>query len=58
MDSIQKVSIHSRTHDKWKKILLKVLLTLISTPTWSEECELPDASYSVSDIQDLSGYIL
>ena len=24
----------------------------ISTPTWSEEFELPDGSYSVSDIQD------
>ena len=25
-----------------------------STPTWSEEFELPDGSYSVSDIQDYS----
>ena len=41
-----------------KKKLFKVLLTLISTLTCNEECELPDASYSVSDIQDLSGYIL
>ena len=24
----------------------------ISAPTWSEEFELPDGSYSVSDIQD------
>ena len=30
----------------------------ISAPTWSEEFELPDGSYSISDIQDYFGYIL
>ena len=30
----------------------------ISAPTWSEEYELPDGSYSVSDIQDYFEYIL
>ena len=30
----------------------------ISAPTWSEEFELPDGSYSVSDIQGYFGYIL
>ena len=30
----------------------------ISAPTWSEELELPDGSYSVSDIQDYFEYIL
>ena len=30
----------------------------ISAPTWSEEFELPDESYSVSDIQDYFEYIL
>ena len=30
----------------------------ISAPTWSEEFELPDPSYSVSDIQDYFEYIL
>ena len=30
----------------------------ISAPTWSEEFELPDVSYSVSDIQDYFEYIL
>ena len=30
----------------------------ISAPTWSEEIELPDGSYSVSDIQDYFEYIL
>ena len=30
----------------------------ISAPTWTEEFELPDVSYSVSDIQDYFEYIL
>ena len=30
----------------------------ISAPTWSEEFELPEGSYSVSDIQDYFEYIL
>ena len=30
----------------------------ISAPTWSEELELPDGSYSISDIQDYFEYIL
>ena len=30
----------------------------ISAPTWSEEFELPDGSYSVSDIQDYFEYTL
>ena len=30
----------------------------ISAPTWNEESELPDRSYSVSDIQDYFEYIL
>ena len=30
----------------------------ISAPTWSEDFELPDGSYSVSDIQDYFEYIL
>ena len=29
----------------------------ISGPTWNEEFELPDKSYSVSDIQDYFEYI-
>ena len=29
----------------------------ISAPTWSEEFELPDGSYSISDIQDYFEYI-
>ena len=30
----------------------------ISAPKWNEEFELPDGSYSVSDIQDYFKYIL
>ena len=30
----------------------------ISAPTWSDEFELPDGSYSISDIQDYLEYIL
>ena len=30
----------------------------ISAPTWSEEFQLPDGSYSISDIQDFFDYIL
>ena len=30
----------------------------ISAPTWNDEFELPDGSYSVTDIQDYFKYIL
>ena len=30
----------------------------ISAPTWNDKVELPDGSYSVSDIQDYFEYIL
>ena len=30
----------------------------ISAPTWNEDFQLPDGSYSVSDIQDYFEYIL
>ena len=30
----------------------------LSAPTWSDEFELPDGPYSISDIQDYSEYIL
>ena len=30
----------------------------ISAPTWNDKFELPDGSYSISDIQDYSEYIL
>ena len=31
---------------------------IISAPTWNDRFELPDGSYSVSDIQDYFEYIL
>ena len=30
----------------------------ISAPTWNEQFELPDGSYSISDVQDYFEYIL
>ena len=30
----------------------------MSAPTWSDEFELPDGSYSLSDIQDYFEYII
>ena len=30
----------------------------MSAPTWNKQFELPDGSYSVSDIQDYLEYIL
>ena len=30
----------------------------ISAPTWNDEFEIPDGSYSISDIQDYFEYIL
>ena len=29
----------------------------ISATTWNNECDLPDASYSISDIQDYFGFV-
>ena len=45
---------------KWKNIKksYKNNKFKISAPTWNEEFELPDGSYSVSDIQDYFKYIL
>ena len=44
----------------WKKIKMsyKYNIFKISALTWNEEFELPDGSYSLSDIQDYLGYIL
>ena len=38
---------------QYKKCNLKII-----APTWNDEFELPDSSYSVSDIQDHIEYIL
>ena len=44
----------------WKNIkkLCKNNKFKISAPTWNEEFELPDGSYSVSDIQNYFEYII
>ena len=43
----------------WKNIkkLFKKNKFKISPPTWNEEFELPDGSYSISDVQDYFKYI-
>ena len=44
----------------WKniKISYNYNKSTISSPTWTDEFELPDGSYSASDIQDYFEYIL
>ena len=46
----------------WKKKIIKSSYNnnkfKTSAPTWNGKFELPDGSYSVSDIQDYFGYIL
>ena len=46
-------------YDTWKNIKKSYSNNKfkISAPTWNEEFELPDGSYSVSDIQDYLEYI-
>ena len=45
--------------EKYKKVIqIQYVLNIISNLTWNEEFELPDGSYSVSDIQDYFEYIL
>ena len=48
--------------EKYKNInilLYQILAFTIHTPsTWNEEFELPDGSYSISDIQDYFEYML
>ena len=47
-------------YDSWKNIKISYNNNKFkkSAPTWSDEFELPDGSYSVSDIQDYFEYIL
>ena len=42
--------------EKYKKVIQNNKFK-IPAPTWDEEFELPDRSYSVSDIQDYFKYI-
>ena len=41
--------------EKYLKVIQK---QQISAPTWNEKIELPDGSYSVSDIQDFFKHIM
>ena len=43
--------------EKYKKTVKNNKLKIIA-PTWNDEFELPDSSYSVLDIQDYIGYII
>ena len=43
---------------KYKKKRYKNNKFRISAPTWNEQFELPDGSYSVLDIQDYCKYII
>ena len=51
--------ILTSTYYKWENIKKSYRKNKfkISAPTWNEEFELPDRSYSVSDIQDYYKYI-
>ena len=48
----------SAIHKKILKIHIKNSKLKVSATTWIEEFELPDGSYSISDIQDYFEYIL
>ena len=45
------------THEKCKKTYKNNQLKIIA-PTWNDEFELPDCSYSVSDTQNYSEFII
>ena len=45
-------------HVKTEKKHTKITKCRISAPAWNEKFELPDGSYSISDIQDYFSYIL
>ena len=45
-------------HGKTQKCHTKNNISKISAPTWNQKFELPDGSYSVSDIQEYFEYIL
>ena len=44
--------------ERYKKKSYKNNKFKISVPTWNEEFELPDGSYSISDIQYCFEYII
>ena len=52
IQAIKNNKTHKNNKKSWKNNKFK-----ISAPTWNEEFELPDGSYSVSDIQENFEYI-
>ena len=58
--SVQKILSNLSIYYTWKniKISCKNNKFKISAPTWCDKFELPDGSYSISDIQDYFEYIL
>ena len=44
--------------EKYKKNSYRNSKFKISAPSWNDKFELPDGSYSVSDIQDYFDYII
>ena len=56
--ALANLSIYYITHGKKIKSAYKNNTFKISAPTWDDEFNLPDESYSVSDIQDYFEYIL
>ena len=59
MDAIIMNSENSKTSDShWLILNLSDKKFKISARTWNDKFELPDASYSISDIQDYSDYII
>ena len=59
--SQKSVAVSNRSvYYTWKNIKSSYIKNKfkISAPTWSDEFELPDGSYSISDIQDYFEYIL
>ena len=47
------ITRRKKIRKQYKKNKLKII-----APTWNNEFELPDSSYSVSDIQDYVEYII
>ena len=54
--ALQSLSIYYTWKNIRKQYKNNILKTI--TPTWNDESELPDGSYSVSDIQDYIEYII
>ena len=56
--SLQNLSIYYTWKNSIKRKQYKINKLKIIAPTWNSEFELPNGSYSVSDIQDFTKYII